>query len=141
MAAVARGLCPGVLPSGVFFASDMLVFEGRKTVAETARVIVGDVEVYFEVANGGPVTVDADSGPLSFDGVRESIEAVAGELSKAWEHVRPDEAVVEFAVKATAKSGKLTALIVEGGGEAALSVKLTWKSGSAPTGDLANAQS
>ncbi len=102
--------------------------------AETELVRVGDVEFYVEVGDRGPVAVAADRDPFSFDGVREAIEAVAGELSKAWERVRPDEAEVEFAVKVTAKSGKLTALIVEGGGEAALSVKLTWKFGSPPAG-------
>jgi len=102
--------------------------------AETELVRIGDVEFYMEVAAGGPVTVDAGSGPMSFDGVRASVEAIAGELGRAWERVRPSEATVEFAVKVTAKSGKLTALIVEGGGEATLSVKLTWKDATRPPG-------
>src|SRR5690349_1412147 len=96
--------------------------------ADMELVKVGDVEFYVEVAERGPVTVDTGGGPFSFDGVRSSIEAVGSELAQVWEHIKPSEATVEFSVKVTAKSGKLTALIVEGGGEATLSVKLTWKS-------------
>lgn len=97
-------------------------------------VKIGDVEFYVEVAERGPVTVNADAGPFSFDGVRTAIEAVGADLAQAWERVQPTEATVEFSVKVTAKSGKLTALIVEGGGEATLAVKLTWKSAPAASG-------
>ena len=64
---------------------------------------------------------------MSFEGVRATIEGIATELAVAWEHVKPSEASVEFGLKLTAKAGKLTGLIVEGGGEATLLVKLTWK--------------
>jgi hypothetical protein len=43
--------------------------------------------------------------------------------------VKPAEASVELALKLVVKSGKLTGLLVEGGGEAALKVTLTWKNG------------
>ena len=93
-------------------------------------VIAGGAEFYVEVAegSGGPATIDDRLVPMSFDGVRATIEGVATELAAAWERVKPSEATVEFALKLTAKSGKLTGLIVEGGGEATLTVKLTWKS-------------
>ncbi len=79
-----------------------------------------------------------DSGPevvaladaLSFDGVREAIEAIAGQLAQAWEKVKPSEAKVELGLQITAKSGKLSALIVDGGADASLKLVLTWK---APT--------
>lgn len=89
----------------------------------------GDVEFYAEVADsGGPQTAGLDD-VLSFEGVRHTISAISGELAKAWEEVKPAEASVEFALKLAAKSGKLTGLLVEGGGEASLKVTLTWKNG------------
>ncbi|MEN8650818.1 CU044_2847 family protein [Streptomyces sp. 21So2-11] len=64
---------------------------------------------------------------LAFDGVRECIEAVAAQLAQAWDQVKPSEATVEFGLSVTAKGGKLTGLIVEGGGAASLNIRLTWK--------------
>lgn len=91
-------------------------------------VVVDGVEFFVEVAEGeGPRPVDDRDGPFAFDGVRDTVTAIGRELSRAWEAVRPDEASVEFGVKLTAKSGKLTGLLVEGGGEASLKVTLTWK--------------
>ncbi len=68
---------------------------------------------------------------MSFDGVRDTVEALAAELAGVWQRVRPSEATVEFGLNVTAKSGKLTGLLVEGGGEATLKVTLTWGPGSA----------
>jgi Trypsin-co-occurring domain 1 len=97
------------------------------------RLVVADgVEFFVEVAEGeGPRPIDDRDGALSFRGVRETVTAIGTELTQAWETVKPDEARVEFALKLTAKSGKLTGLLVEGGGEASLTVALTWKSGPA----------
>jgi hypothetical protein len=87
------------------------------------------VEFYAEVAGaGGPQTVGLDK-VLSFDGVRDTVTAVCKELAKAWEAVKPAEATVELGLKLAARSGKLTGMLVEGGGEAALRVTLTWKNG------------
>jgi len=95
--------------------------------AEQRLVRAGGAEFYVEVADaGGPAAIRSD-GALSFDGVRETVEGIAIELSRAWEKVRPSEASVEFALKLTAKAGKLTGLLVEGGGEASLTVTLAWK--------------
>ncbi len=95
--------------------------------AEQRLVRVGGTEFYVEVADaGGPAAIRSD-GVLSFDGVRETVEGIAIELSRAWEKVRPSEASVEFALKLTARSGKLTGLVVEGGGEASLKVTLAWR--------------
>jgi hypothetical protein len=95
--------------------------------AERRLVRAGAAEFYVEVVDGGgpaPATLDE---ALSFDGVRATVEGIAAELSAAWERVKPSEASVAFGLKLTAKSGKLTGLIVEGGGEASLTVSLTWK--------------
>lgn len=100
---------------------------------EERLVAAEGVQFYVEVAESeGPRPIDDRSGPLSFDGVREAVAAIGTQLTQAWETVKPDEAQVEFGLKLTAKSGKLTGLLVEGGGEASLKVTLTWKSGSQP---------
>ena len=93
------------------------------------RVLVSadGVEFYAELAeSGGPQTVGLDE-VLSFDGVRQVVTAICKDLAKAWDAVKPAEATVEFGLNLTAKSGKLTGLLVEGGGEASLKVTLTWK--------------
>jgi hypothetical protein len=85
------------------------------------------VEFYVQLADtAGPQAVGLDQ-VLSFEGVRETVTAICKELAKAWDVVKPAEASVELALKLVAKAGKLTGLLVEGGGEAALKVTLTWK--------------
>ncbi|WFE41205.1 CU044_2847 family protein [Micromonospora sp. WMMD998] len=92
-----------------------------------ARVEAGGTEFFVKLTDGGgPQTVTLDRA-LSFDGVRETVEAVAGELAQVWEQVKPSEATVAFGLALTAKSGKLTGLLVEADGQASLTVTLTWK--------------
>jgi len=99
----------------------------------STRLVVADgAEFFVELADGGGPSVIGAAEALSFDGVRSTLEGVAAELAKAWEKVQPDEATVGFGIKLTAKSGKLTGLIVDGGGEAALTVTLKWTAGTAP---------
>lgn len=87
----------------------------------------GDAQFYVEVEDkGGPQNIGV-SAVMSLDEVRNTVEAIATQLSTAWEKVKPSEATVEFGLKVIAKSGKLTGLLVEGGGEATLNIKLTWK--------------
>lgn len=94
--------------------------------AERRLVKAGGAEFYVEVNDtGGPRTI-RDEDPLSFDGVRATVEGIATELAQVWRKVQPTEASVAFGLKLTAKSGKLTGLLVEGGGEASLTVTLTW---------------
>jgi hypothetical protein len=100
---------------------------------ERRLVTAGGVEFYAEVVDmGGPTTI-GPADVFSFDGVRQTLEGVAAELGAAWEKVRPAEATIEFGLTLTAKSGKLTGLIVEGGGEASLKVTLTWRQPSSTT--------
>ena len=95
--------------------------------AERRLVRAGGAEFYVELSDpSGPATI-RDEGPLSFDGVRATVEGIATELAQAWQKAKPSEACVTFGLKLTAKSGKLTGLVVEGGGEASLTVTLTWK--------------
>ena len=95
--------------------------------SEPVLVDAGGVEFYVEVTEEGAGTVGLDDR-FSFDGVRDTIEAIAGQMAGVWQRVKPSEASVEFGLKVTGKSGKLTGLLVEGGGEASLKVTLTWKS-------------
>jgi hypothetical protein len=98
-----------------------------RVVGSVERVRIADVEFLVEVAaGGGPQTVGVDE-VFSFDNVRDTVEAIAGELTEVWRKVRPAEASVEFALGLSAKSGKLTALLVEGEGSATLKVALTWR--------------
>ncbi|MET7803149.1 CU044_2847 family protein [Micromonospora chersina] len=91
------------------------------------RITADGVEFFAELAEGGgPQTVTLDQ-VLSFDGVRDTVEAIAGQLGQVWERVMPSEASVEFGLALTAKAGKLTGLLVDANGEASLTVTLTWK--------------
>ena len=113
-------------------------WRGRHILGEQ-RVLVtaGGAQFFVEVSDGGGPTTISDRGPLSFEGVRETIAGIASELAQVWDTVRPTEASVEFGLKLSAKSGKLTGLLVEGGGEASLTVSLTWarQAAGGPSGD------
>jgi hypothetical protein len=94
---------------------------------ERVPVAVNGVEFYVEVAEQDGVGTVGFDDVLSFDGVRDTVEAIAGQLAGVWDRVKPAEATVAFG-KLVAKSGKLTGLLVEGGGEASLTVTMTWRS-------------
>jgi hypothetical protein len=101
---------------------------------ERVLVTAGGAEFFVEVADvGGPAAIKEGAVP-SFDGVRATVEGIATDLAAVWERVKPSEASVEFSLALTVKSGKLTGLLVEGGGEAALKVTLTWKAAAQPGG-------
>lgn len=95
--------------------------------AEQFAVTAHGVDFYVEVAEEnagtvGPIGIDTR---LSFDGVADTIRAIGTSLTDAWEAVKPDEATVEFGLDLTAKSGRLSGLVVEGDGAASLRVRLT----------------
>jgi hypothetical protein len=97
---------------------------------QTVLVKSGDTEFWVEVAEGdegGGVETVGLEAVLSFDGVRDTVETIAATLANVWERVRPSEASVEFSLALSVKSGRLTGLLVEGGGEASLKVNLVWK--------------
>ncbi|GGW55468.1 CU044_2847 family protein [Streptomyces xantholiticus] len=87
----------------------------------------GDAKFYVElVETGGPEVVGAGQA-MSFEGVRDTVEAVAREVAVVWNHVKPDSASVEFGLAITAKGGLLTGLIVDANGSANLKVTLNWE--------------
>lgn len=94
------------------------------------RVEVDGVEFFVELAEGGGDDLDIGVAGLEdrfdFGGVRDTIRAIAGQVAAVWEQVQPSEATVTFGLKVTGKSGKLTGMLVEGGGEASLTVTMKW---------------
>lgn len=95
--------------------------------SEQVMVESGGTTFWVEVAEGSGVSTVSLDTAMSFDGVADAVTEIGRSLSAAWDAVKPDEASVEFGLKVTAKTGKLTGLLVEGGGEAALKVTLSWK--------------
>ncbi|HET8658041.1 MAG TPA: CU044_2847 family protein [Micromonosporaceae bacterium] len=95
------------------------------------RVEAGGVEFFVELADGGGPQTAGTERLLSFDGVRDTVEAVAGQLAQVWDRVKPAEASVEFGLSLTAKAGKLTGLLVDADSQASLRVTLTWRAAGA----------
>ncbi|MEU1841142.1 CU044_2847 family protein [Micromonospora chersina] len=106
--------------------------------SEVVPVEIRGVEFYAEVVGvEGPANVGLNE-VMSFDGVRQTIEAIATELTAAWRTVRPDEAAVEFSLTLKVKEGKLSGLLVSGGAEGSLKVSLRWTGAKAESGGSAN---
>lgn len=74
---------------------------------------------------GGPGDV-AFGGIPSFSDVTRAIRDIAAEINGALAIVAPKKATVEFGMQIALKSGKLTALLVEGSGSASLKITLQW---------------
>ncbi len=100
------------------------------TMGDRVPVRIGDVVFEVEVAQSGPANITSLADALSFDGVRDTIEALAGEMAKVWARVKPDEATVEFGLSLDAKTGKLTGLVLEGKAAASFKISLTWRAAS-----------
>lgn len=86
---------------------------------QSVPVRIGSAEVLVETAakSGGglkPVDGKLPGGPGNFDGIRDTIKAVSGELVAAWENSGASEATVEFGIAAEVKAGRLTGLLVGG---------------------------
>lgn len=82
------------------------------TVLVEARALGGEQEV---------------SGTLfDFQNVADTIEAITESIATTIQKVQPKKATVEFGVEVAVKSGKLTALIVEGEGKGNLKITLEW---------------
>ncbi|MGH8887716.1 MAG: CU044_2847 family protein [Egibacteraceae bacterium] len=63
---------------------------------------------------------------LDLEGVRETIEGLAELVTSAVQKAKPTKATVEFGLSITAKSGKLTGLLVDGSAGGSLKVTLSW---------------
>ncbi len=92
------------------------------------KVDLGDGRVIaVEAHNVSPERPVGIGDVLSFDGVTDSIEAIAKRMTAALDRVRPDRATVEFGIDVGVESGMLTALVVKGTGTATLKVTLEWQ--------------
>ncbi len=114
----------------------------------------GDTLVSADLGGGRVIQVQARAAPtgdpeadvgildkvrsrdkMSFDGVTDSIEAIAERVTGALERVRPDKATVEFGIDVGVESGGLTGLLAKGSGSATLKITLEWEPTSAGGGD------
>jgi hypothetical protein len=92
------------------------------------KVDVGDGRIIaVEAHNVSPEQPVGIRDVLSFDGVTESIEAIASRMTAAITKVKPDRASVEFGVDIGVEMGTLTCLVVKGSGTATLKVTLEWE--------------
>jgi hypothetical protein len=64
---------------------------------------------------------------FKFDEVAETLEGITDAIKATLAKVTPDKVSVELGIELALKAGKLTALIVEGGGRGALTVTLEWE--------------
>ena len=72
---------------------------------------------------------------LPFDGVTNSIEAIADRVTAALESARPEKATVEFGIDVGVETGGLTGLLAKGTGSATLKITLEWAPGAAKEGE------
>lgn len=103
----------------------------------TAKLPSGlEVQLLASVDGGspsrpGPSPVGAQeffSGSIPFTLLTEGLAEIGQLITGAIQRVKPSRAEVELALSIDAKTGKLSALFVEGGGEATMRVLLEWKS-------------
>ena len=88
------------------------------------------VQFYVELAETGDELQPVGfSGTYSFDDIQNTIKAIGKTVLRAWDAVNPSEASVEFSLKLTAKSGKLTGLLVDGQTEGSLAAAVVIKLG------------
>ena len=84
----------------------------------------GIVQVQATVAGGEE---DIASFPIpSIDGLTDAIEGVSASILEGLKRIKPQKATVEFGIEVALESGKLTALLVKGSGNASIKVILEW---------------
>jgi hypothetical protein len=98
---------------------------------EIARAKIGDQGEIIHIEVNGPVDRERDVSALDrvlrFDGIVNSVAAVAGAMTEALRRAKPEEAEVQFGVDIGVEAGELTSLLVKGSGSATLTVRLLWK--------------
>jgi hypothetical protein len=91
------------------------------------RVDVGGGRIIQVEARSVDPEADIGIGDiLSFQGMVDSIEAIAASMTAALAKAKPDKATVEFGVDIGVEAGGLTSLIVKGTGKATLTITLQW---------------
>jgi hypothetical protein len=69
--------------------------------------------------------------PFDFNDVAATLDGLSVALRDALARAAPDKVSIELGLELAVKSGKLTALLVEGSGTASLAVTLEWNAGAA----------
>ncbi|HEX8742605.1 MAG TPA: CU044_2847 family protein [Thermoleophilaceae bacterium] len=91
-------------------------------------VLPSGLTVQVRVADeAGGIGSVGRSGPVDLRAALEPISDVAELVRERLESLTATRATVQFGVSFAAKSGKLTALVFEGSGEASLTVTLEWE--------------
>lgn len=105
----------------------------------TEDIAVGTRVVEVDLPNGATALVRAREfdgggarkvgweGRFDFKDVAQTLEGVTSALRSSLAKARPSKVTVELGVELAIKSGKLTALIVEGEGRGSLTVTLEWE--------------
>ena len=75
---------------------------------------------------GGQELAGSLPGPRAFKEVTDTVESLARAMVGTLKKVRPRTATVEFGLQIGVESGKLTALLVKGTGNANLKIILEW---------------
>jgi hypothetical protein len=109
---------------------------------------MGQATATTQIGDGGPTLlievsttsakeedVTALTEILKFDDLTDSVAAVASAMTGALRRAKPDEAEVTFGIDATVETGKLTSMLVKGGGKATFTVRLLWKADGPTPGD------
>ena len=79
------------------------------------------------------------SRSIVFDGVIPIVQGIAAQLAQAFAAIQPDKASVEFGLKLSTKAGALTALLVDGSGDASLKIGLEWITPRSVSDEIVNA--
>jgi Trypsin-co-occurring domain 1 len=100
--------------------------------AQTQRIVEVDLPngstglIQVRELDGGGATKVSSEERFNFGDVTTTLEGISEALRTSLAKARPANVSVTLGVELTVKSGKLTALIIEGGGKATLSVTLEW---------------
>jgi hypothetical protein len=94
------------------------------------KVDIGDGRVIaVEASSTDPERPVGIGQKLSFDGVTESIEAIAQRLTDVIDRAAPQRAEVEFGVDVGVETTGLVGILAKGTGSATLKIKLAWERG------------
>jgi hypothetical protein len=100
--------------------------ESRTEIVSTQLADGSVVKVRASVL-GGYEDVGAFDKILPFESVTNTIESVAGAMTKSFKKIKPDKASVEFGVEVGVESGALTTFLVQGTGAGTLKITLEWE--------------
>jgi hypothetical protein len=99
--------------------------ESRTQIVPAALESGARLQVEVRALGGGREEVGVVDA--AFKDLTDSIEAIASALGQSLERIKPKKATVEFGIDVGIESGKLTALICKGSGNASLKITLEFE--------------